>query len=64
LAILTATTPNQFWLIMSTTFDRENSLKFYKKIISCVLGQHYTCEEKEIMIDIIIKNCDFSIEND
>lgn len=64
LAILTATTPNQFWLIMSTTFDRENSLKFYKKLISCVLGQHYTCEEKEIMIDIIIKNCDFSIEND
>jgi|APCry1669192269_1035402.scaffolds.fasta_scaffold64214_1 hypothetical protein len=64
LSILTATTPDQFWLIMSTAFDRQNSLKFYRKIIASILGESYTREEKEIMIEIIIKNCDFRIEDE
>jgi hypothetical protein len=63
LNILTASTSDEFWLIMSTAFDRQNTLKFYVKIISSILGQRYTKEEKDIMIDIIIKNCDFKIEN-
>ena len=63
-SILTSSTPDQFWLIMSTAFDRQNTLKFYKKTISSILGDRYSCDEKEIMIDIIIKLCDFKIENE
>ena len=63
-SILTSSTPDQFWLIMSTAFDRQNTLKFYKKTISSILGDRYSCDEKEIMIDIIIKHCDFKIENE
>jgi len=64
LAILTRSTPTKFWLIMSTSFDRQNTINFFKKMIFEILGEHYTKEEKEIMSQIVIKKCDFIIERD
>jgi hypothetical protein len=49
---------------MSTSFDRQNTINFFKKMIFEILGEHYTKEEKEIMSQIVIKKCDFIIERD
>ena len=62
LAVLTASTADQFWLIMSTAFDKQNTINFYKKMASAILGNHYTPEERVIMAEIIYKHCDFMIE--
>jgi hypothetical protein len=62
LEILTSSTPTKFWLIMSTSFDRLNTINFFKKMIFEILGTQYTKAEKELMSEIVIKRCDFMIE--
>jgi len=62
LAVLTSSTPSKFWLIMSTSFDRLNTINFFKKIIVEVFGKHYSQEEKELLAEIVINRCDFMIE--
>ena len=62
LAILTRSTSTKFWLIMSTSFDRQNTVNFFKRMVFAILGEHYTQEDKEIMSEIVINKCDFIIE--
>jgi hypothetical protein len=63
LACLTSSTQNQFWLIMSTSFDRLNTIKFYKKMIFAILSCNYSPEERRAMADIVVTRCDFMIED-
>jgi hypothetical protein len=62
LEVLTSSTAVQFWLIMSTAFDKQNTINFFKKMTSAILGNQYTQEERVIMAEIVFKHCDFMIE--
>jgi hypothetical protein len=52
---------DEFWLILQTTSDRNNSEKFYKKIMSEFFVFYPFLEDKEKLMDSIIKHCRFMI---
>jgi len=56
------TNEDDFWLIMQTACDKQNSEKFYKKIMGEVLSYYqFPHEQKEHMMDVIIQKCRFTV---
>jgi hypothetical protein len=54
---------DEFWLILQTTSDKNNSEKFFKKIMSEFLVFYPFLEDKEKIMDTIIKHCRFMIHS-
>ena len=54
-------TEDEFWLIMQTTTDKNNSEKFFKKIMSEFLSCYPLLDDKEKMMDTVINCCRFTL---
>jgi hypothetical protein len=55
-------TDDRFWLLMRTTSDKNNSEKFFKKIMSEVLSRyHIPKEERDEITKIVIQKCYFTV---
>lgn len=49
-------------VIITTTSDKLNSEKFYKKIMSQIIGDRVSHYDKEKVMDVIIQKCRFTID--
>lgn len=58
-----SSTEDKFWLILQTTSDKNNSEKFFKKIMSEFLSCYPLLDDKEKLMDTVIKRCRFTIHN-
>ena len=54
---------DDFWLILETTSDKSNTEKFYKKLMSEFLVFYPFLEDKEKIMEKIIKHCRFMIHS-